>query len=222
VGVAIPAAGSGRRMGDVRKPFLELLGEPVLLHALRPFLAEPRVEHVVVALSETDAASPPPWLAGLDDRIRVVTGGETRGQSVRRALAAIPDQVRVIAVHDAARPLVTEETVRRCIDVAEAGMGAVAGSPAIDTLKTVDEDGFIRRTPDRRTLWHAHTPQVFPAAALRAAYRSGSDTATDDAALVEGGGLRVRMVDDGGLNLKITLPDDVALAEVVLLRRRSA
>ncbi len=222
VGVAVPAAGSGRRMGGVRKPFLELLDEPVLLHALRPFLADSRVERVVVALSESDAASPPPWLVGLDQRVRIVSGGETRGASVRGALAAIPDQVDLIAVHDAARPLVTVDTVRRCIDLAESGTGVVAGSPAIDTLKRVDEDGDIVETPDRRTIWHAHTPQVFPAAALRRAYASRQESATDDAALVENGGLRVRMVDDGGFNLKVTRPDDVVVAEAILRRRRGA
>jgi len=219
VGVAVPAAGSGQRMGGARKPFLELAGEPVLMRALRPFLADPRVVAVVVALAEPDAAAPPAWLTGLDSRIRVVRGGETRAESVRRALAALPEDVDVVAVHDAARPLVTEEVVARCIDVAAAGEGAVAGSPAVDTMKEVDGEGRILATPDRRRIWHAHTPQVFPAGALRRAYLGDLDGATDDASLVERGGLRVRMVDGGPANLKVTRADDLALAEAILRAR---
>lgn len=219
VGVAVPAAGGGRRMGGVRKPFLELAGEPVLLHAIRPFLRDDRVVRVVVALAPADAAEPPEWLLAADDRIEVVTGGDTRGASVAHCLQAIPTDVHVIAVHDAARPLVTEEVVRRCIDLAASGVGAVAGCPAVDTMKVVDGGDFIRSTADRTTLWHAHTPQVFPAGALRRAYASGDMGATDDAALVEGEGVRVRMVDDGADNPKITRPADVIVAEAMLEAR---
>lgn len=219
VGVAVPAAGSGRRMGGVRKPFLELAGEYVLVRALRPFLADARVESVVVALAPEDAVAPPDWLIDLDDRIRVVTGGATRGASVSRCLDAIPDGVHVIAVHDAARPLVGDEVVRRCLDVAASGVGAVAGCPAVDTMKVVDEGAYIRSTPDRSTLWHAHTPQVFPAEALRLAYAAEETGATDDAALVEGQGVRVRMIDDGALNPKITRPGDLAVGEAILRSR---
>jgi 2-C-methyl-D-erythritol 4-phosphate cytidylyltransferase len=141
---------------------------------------------------------------------------------VRCALAALPEDVDVIAVHDAARPLVTAETVTLCIDVAAAGSGAVAGCPAVDTMKSVDAAGAIRGTPDRDGLWHAHTPQVFPAGALRAAYASGRIGATDDAALLDGSGLPLRMVDDGGRNLKVTRPDDVAVAEALLRAREGA
>lgn len=219
VGVAIPAAGSGRRMGGVRKAFLELDGEPILLRALRPFLDDGRVVRIAVALAPADAADPPSWLTGVDPRVAVVAGGATRGASVAHCLGALPDDVRVIAVHDAARPLVGADVIRRCIDVAASGVGAVAGCPAVDTMKVVDEGAFIRSTPDRSTLWHAHTPQVFPAEALRLAYERGDPSATDDASLVERQGLRVRMIDDGGLNPKITRPGDVAVGEAILRAR---
>ncbi len=221
VGVAVPAAGSGRRMGGVRKPFLDLLGEPVLVHALRPFLSDPRVRSVLVALSLEDSRDPPPWLTDLDPRIRVVAGGETRGASVRAAIEAMDDDIDVIAVHDAARPLVSAEVVSACIDVAAGGVGAVAGCPAVDTMKRVDLERAIVETPDRTSLWHAHTPQVFPASMLRQAYERGDVSATDDAALVEAAGARVVMVDDGGLNPKVTRRDDVAVAEALLAVRRA-
>ena len=120
VGVAVPAAGSGRRMGGVRKAFLELAGEPVLVHALRPFLVHPEVVRVAVALPREDALEPPEWLLSLDPRIRVVAGGASRTESVGNAVRSLPDDVTVVAVHDAARPLVSPEVVARCIEVAAA------------------------------------------------------------------------------------------------------
>jgi 2-C-methyl-D-erythritol 4-phosphate cytidylyltransferase len=210
-------------MGGVRKAFLELRGEPVLAHALRPFLADPRVVAVTVALPADDVASPPGWLVGLGPRVRVVAGGATRSESVRAAIAALPPEVDVIAVHDAARPLVGEEVVSRCIDLAQDGFGAVAGCPAVDTLKRVDAQGTVAETPDRSGFWQAQTPQVFPASALRAAYADPRAVGTDDSVLVERSAptLRVRMVDAGPSNLKITCHDDVAIAEAVLRGRTS-
>ena len=221
VGVAVPAAGSGLRMGGVRKAFLELAGEPTLRHALRPFLADNRVVAVAVALTPEDASSPPPWLLDLAPRVRVVAGGSTRSQSVRSAIAALPEDLDAIAVHDAARPLVTPGVVAACIDLALQGFGAVAGCPAVDTLKRIDEGGHVLDTPDRSRFWHAQTPQAFPARVLRAAYADAGAEGTDDSALVEraGSGVRVQMVDAGPSNLKVTRPEDVRLAEAILRGR---
>ena len=216
MGVAVPAAGSGQRLGGVRKAFLELDGTPMLAWALRPFLEDARVVSVVVALTPDDAAEPPGWLRALDRRIAVVAGGATRTESVRVAIAALPADVDVIAVHDAARPLVSAAVVGRCIDVAASGEGAVAGCPAVDTMKEVDARGRIVATPERGRLWHAQTPQVFPAELLRSAYARAVGTATDDAALVERVGGTVRMIDAGTSNLKVTHAGDVALAEALL------
>jgi 2-C-methyl-D-erythritol 4-phosphate cytidylyltransferase len=203
-------------MGGRKKPFLELRGEPVLAHALRPFLSHPAVVAVRVALSPDDAADPPHWLLALDRRVTVVPGGATRAHSVKAALDALGD-VDVVLVHDAARPLVTEAIITRCIDAVSNGDGAVAGWPASDTLKQVDGDRRVVATPDRSKLWHAQTPQAFPAALLRRAYAAwdGAD-ATDDATLVERVGGRVVMVEGSPTNLKVTRPEDVAVAEALL------
>lgn len=217
----IPAAGSGRRMGGARKPFLEMAGEPVLLHALRPFLEEPQVLTVAVALSPDVAGAPPNWLTTLDPKVVLVTGGAHRGASVALGLAALPQDLDVIVVHDAARPLLTGAVVRACVDVAMSGVGAVAGCPAVDSMKTVDGGGFVIGNPDRDTLWHAHTPQAFPADELRRAYAGGDAAATDDATVYRDAGGRVRMVDDGGVNLKVTRPSDLAVAEALLKGRAS-
>lgn len=216
VGVVVPAAGEGRRMGGLRKPFLTLRGEPLLLHSLRTLLDHPRVTAVRVALAPDDAAEPPAWLASLDGRLEVVAGGFTRATSVQAALAALPG-VNLVLVHDGARPLVSRAIVDRCLAVAAQGQGAVAGWPATDTLKEVDDGGLVVATPDRRRLWHAQTPQAFPAALIRSAYQAwdGSET-TDDAALVEGIGGTVIMVEGSPTNLKVTRPEDLAVAESLL------
>jgi 2-C-methyl-D-erythritol 4-phosphate cytidylyltransferase len=208
-------------MGGTRKAFLELAGEPLLRHALRPFLAEPRVVSVVVALPAEEASLPPTWLSELAPRVAVVAGGSTRSQSVRAALAALPEDLDAIAVHDAARPLVTDRVVSACVSLALDGVGAVAGCPATDTLKRVDGGGAVVGTPDRDGVWHAQTPQVFPAHVLRAAYEDPAREGTDDSTLVErvSPGVRVQMVDAGPSNLKVTRPEDIPLAEAILRSR---
>jgi 2-C-methyl-D-erythritol 4-phosphate cytidylyltransferase len=205
-------------MGGTRKAWLELDGRPLLALALEPFLARPDVVAVRVALSPEDAADPPAWLGDLDPRVQVVAGGATRAESVARAVAALPDAVDVILVHDAARPLLTNSVVDRVVAAAAQGVGAVAGRPATDTFKRVGDDGLIESTPPRDGLWHAQTPQGFPAELLRRAVAALDDDpslagrATDDAALVESVGGRVRMVLGAARNLKVTHPTDVPLA----------
>ena len=203
-------------MGGRRKPFLALRGEPLLLHALRPFLVHPAVTAVCVALSADDAADPPAWLRDLDPRLGLVTGGDSRAASARAGLAALPD-VDVVLVHDAARPLVTGAMLDRCIAAAALGQGAVAGWPATDTLKEVDIECRVVGTPDRGRIWHAQTPQAFPADLLRRAYAAwdGSE-ATDDATLVERVGGTVVVVEGSPMNLKVTRPEDVVVAEALM------
>ena len=215
VGVVVPAAGLGIRMGGARKPFLELDGEPLLLHALRPFLEDDRVVTVVVSLAPQDIAEVTDWIRRLDDRIKLVEGGVNRTESVRNAVSVLPTTLDVIAIHDAVRPLVTSAIVGECIDLATTGVCAVAGCPVIDTIKRVNEEFQVLETADRNVLWHAHTPQVFPANLLRKAYESG-EVGTDDAMLLESFGARLQMVDDGGTNIKVTRPVDLIIAQAIL------
>ena len=215
VGVVVPAAGLGIRMGGARKPFLELDGEPLLLHALRPFLKDDRVVTVVVSLAPQDIAEVTDWIRRLDDRIKLVEGGVNRTESVRNAVSVLPTTLDVIAIHDAVRPLVTSAIVGECIDLATTGVCAVAGCPVIDTIKRVNEEFQVLETADRNVLWHAHTPQVFPANLLRKAYESG-EVGTDDAMLLESFGARLQMVDDGGTNIKVTRPADLIIVQAIL------
>jgi 2-C-methyl-D-erythritol 4-phosphate cytidylyltransferase len=223
VGVVLPAAGGGARMGGRAKAFVELLGEPLIVHALRPFLARTDVSSVVVALPPADAVAPPGWLTALDARIAIVAGGDTRAASVRRALDALPGEVDVVVVHDAARPLVTPDLVARTLAAVDARGGALAAIRAIDTLHEVDDARRIIATPDRAALWQAQTPQAFARAILTAACRRAEAEGlapTDEAALVARYGGNVVTVEGGRDNLKITVPSDLVCAEA-LLRARS-
>jgi len=215
VGVVLPAAGSGLRMGGASKAFLELDGKPLLAHALHPFLQDPRVVAIAISLTPREIEEIPGWIIDLDNRITMVGGGKTRTESVRNALSILPMGLDVIAIHDAARPLVTSATIRECIDIAGTGICAVAGCPVIDTVKVVDEELQVLDTPDRDVLWHAHTPQVFPAELILQAYES-EDSGTDDAVMLESFDTCIRMVDDGGTNIKVTRPADMAIAGAIL------
>ena len=203
-------------MGGHKKPFLTLHGEPILRHALRPFLAHSTVTALRVALAPADVLDCPEWLNDLDPRLALVEGGATRADSVRAGLEALPD-VDLVLVHDAARPLVTSDIIDRCIDSVGPETGAVAGWPARDTLKQVDRDRRVLATPDRSLIWHAQTPQAFPVELLRRAYAAwdGSEV-TDDGALVEMAGGTVVMVEGASSNLKVTSPEDLAVAEALL------
>jgi 2-C-methyl-D-erythritol 4-phosphate cytidylyltransferase len=219
----VVAGGSGTRLGgSVRKQYLELGGEPVLLRATRPFVGHPSIGAVVVVLPADDAADPPGWLTALG--VAIVPGGEERGGSVWNGLAAVPDDVGIVLVHDGARPLVTREIIDRVLAASGDG-GAIAAMPVTDTIKQVDGAGRITGTPDRSRLWQAQTPQGFPRAALVRAYRlarAEGVVATDDAAVYERYAGPVRVVAGSAENLKVTRPGDLELAEVLLRRIASA
>jgi len=195
----VPAAGAGERLGaDVPKAFAVLGGRPMVEWSLE--VLREVCDRVVVAVPP-DRVHPPD----------LVAGGATRSESVRNALDAAPEAT-VVVVHDAARPLVTVDLVRRCLDGLEEGCdGVIAAMPVTDTVKEV-EHGVVLRTPDRSRLWAAQTPQVFRAEALRRAVGE----ATDDASLIEAMGGRVRVVEGTRENLKVTTSLDVRIAEMLL------
>jgi 2-C-methyl-D-erythritol 4-phosphate cytidylyltransferase len=218
----IVAGGSGRRVGGpVRKQYLEIAGKPVLLRAILPFLHHPRIHQTVVVVPTDDAAAPPAWLAALG--IQIVNGGAERGDSVWNGLQAVGDDVDLVLVHDGARPFVTADVIDRVLDGSAEG-GAIAAVPVTDTIKTVGDDGAITGTPDRARLWQAQTPQGFPRAALVRAYeraRADGVAATDDAALYERYAGPVRVVMGSYRNLKVTRPEDLAVAEALALAAAS-
>lgn len=162
-------------------------------------------------------AVPPGMLEDEDPGIERVAGGISRSESVHNALAVAPD-ADVVVIHDAARPLVTDELVQACIAAVEAGAdGAIAAAPVTDTIKEADDAGRVVRTLDRDALWSIQTPQAFRAAILREALDSKRIAdATDDASLVEALGGDVRIVEAPARNFKITWPEDLERAESLL------
>jgi 2-C-methyl-D-erythritol 4-phosphate cytidylyltransferase len=228
VGVVVAAAGRGDRLaGPVPKQFLPVAGVPLLLRAVRPFLAHPDVALVIVALPADAAAAPPPWLAELlGERLRAVSGGATRMDSVEAGLLVLPAACGFVLVHDGARPFPETSVIDAVLAEARRGAGAIAAVPVTDTLKEADGPGDspvrVRRTVSRTALWRAQTPQGFPRALLERAYacaRATGASGTDDAALVEQAGGEVVLVPDLVTNLKVTTPDDLRLAEALAALR---
>lgn len=226
VGVVIVAGGSGTRVGSSTaegrpelKQFRWVAGKPMLLHSLQELQFRPDVAMVVCVLPRASVGDPPPWIFQSDlDRLLVSVGGRERGESVYNGLEDLPEEVRIVLVHDAARPFVAAATVDRLISEARAGRGAVAALPVVDTLKEVDDAGRIVRTIPRTRLWRAQTPQAFPRDMLVQAYvtaRREGITATDDAALCERLGHEVVVVRGSERALKITEERDFALAEAL-------
>lgn len=216
------AAGRGSRLGGVPKQFRELAGVPVLLRSLRPFAAHPGVACVAVVLPADALGAPPDWLAPLaGERLRLVAGGAERADSVAAGVAALPSTCEVVLVHDAARPLVSTDTIDAVLAAARTGAGALAAVPLGDTLKAVQPGSppVVERTVSREGLWRAQTPQGFPRALLEralAAARADGVQGTDDAQLVERIGGHVVVVADSPRNIKLTLQADFDVAEALL------
>ena len=210
------AAGAGERLGGERpKAFAALAGRPLLAESLERLEACEEVEGIVVA-APAGWEEPVILLAeelGCSKVSAVVAGGDTRGGSVRLALAEIPGEAELILVHDAARPLVSEEIVTRVLEPLGRGWEAVVPTlPVADTVKRVEGERVVE-TIDRGSLVSVQTPQAFRAGVLRAAYGSGHGEATDCAALVEERGGRVCWVEGDARLHKVTTPDDLALVE---------
>lgn len=224
VGVIIVAAGSGSRTGSQElKQFRWVAGKPMLLHSIQTFQARTDVAMVVCVLPREYVGDPPPWIFQSDaDRLLLSVGGRERSESVANGLEDLPTECEIVVIHDAARPLVTSETIGRVIDEARLGNGAVAALPVIDTLKRVESNGRVIETVDRFGLWRAQTPQAFPRKVIERAHREAREAdriATDDAALCEQIGLPVVVVRGSERAQKITEENDFALVEALSIFR---
>jgi 2-C-methyl-D-erythritol 4-phosphate cytidylyltransferase len=236
--VIVPAAGLGTRMGSPSstkarkrapsKQFKELGGVPILLHTLRKFVASPEVYEIIVALRKDEIAGFRTQLEKqypeiLNKRLQLVEGGEHRQDSVASALQAVAaDADDIVLVHDGVRPFVTPEIIAEVIAAAQKHGAAIAGMPAVDTVKQVDrtaEGALIKATIPRASIVMAQTPQGFHYDILKKAFEDAAAdgfVGTDEASLIERSGHPVAVVMGSPRNLKITTPGDLELAEFYL------
>ncbi len=243
----LPAAGLGTRMAGAQpkspsdpiapgspagappKQFLALDGVPILIHSLRTFAAVSRVTAIYVAVRRTEMERVEAQVAehGFKGRVRVVEGGEKRQESVANALAALSAEADdIVLVHDAVRPLIDTATIERTIDAVARHGAAIVGLPAVDTIKQVERTAhgaLITATIPREVVVLAQTPQGFRYGLLKKAFAEATAdgfVGTDEASVVERAGLPVAVVPGSQVNLKITQPGDLELAEFYLRQRR--
>lgn len=234
--VILPAAGLGTRMATGQgvpqqpKQFLELGGMPVLIHTLRAFAQVAAVTQMYVAVREGEIERVEAQVKeyGLGEKVKVVAGGDSRQESVARALAAVEcGEEDIILVHDAVRPLIEPAVIERTIEAVEQTGAAIVGLPAVDTIKQVERTAagaLITATIPREYIVQAQTPQGFRAALLRRAFAEAEAdgfVGTDEASLVERAGAQVMVVPGSPANLKITQLGDLKLAEFYLRQRAS-
>lgn len=220
-GAIVLAAGQSQRFG-ADKLFAPLHGKPVLQWTVERFLAAPSIHSIVLVLSDANFSDGRALVEALGcaERVVLTRGGARRQDSVAAGLRLL-DNCTWVVVHDGARPFVTPEIVEQGLIAARETGAALAAVPVTDTVKEVDADHTIVRTLNRSRLWAAQTPQVFRADLLRQAHAAASGDVTDDAMLVEQLGHRVVVFPGQTTNLKVTTPDDLALASALLATRAS-
>jgi 2-C-methyl-D-erythritol 4-phosphate cytidylyltransferase len=207
---------------SIPKQYLPLAGKTVIEHSLHRLLQSPYLAGIVVALHPEDTFFRTLPLAS-DARISLVDGGTERSDSVRLALQQVATKAAAddwVLVHDAARPCLTQASLHLLIDTLRHGsVGGILAAPVADTLKRVDSQQYIENTQDRRQLWGAQTPQMFPVQQLVSALQIALDRGlniTDDASAMEAAGFSVQVIAGPSDNLKITRPEDLTLAELIL------
>ena len=221
-GAVIVAAGSASRMGGIDKVMAPLGGEPMILRTVRAFEDCEAVKEIVIVTRKDLMGSIAELCSGFTKIRSVVQGGSSRQESVKLGLLAFSKEVRLAAVHDGARPLVSGELIDKVIRAAHSYGAAAPAIPVKDTIK-VFEGGFIAATPDRSTLRAVQTPQVMDRdlllGALEKAEQEGT-ALTDDCSAVEHIGMRVRLVEGEERNLKVTTPLDLKIAELLLEEKK--
>lgn len=216
VGAIIVAAGLSQRMGGIDKVLAPLGGKPILIRATEPFQRCHLVDQIVVVVS--GGKKEQCWRLLAEEKWSKISdiclGGERRQDSVAAGLGQLNDCDWVV-IHDGARPLVTVELIERGLEAAKETGAAVAAVPVKDTIKVAGDDRIVHQTPPRQNLWAVQTPQVFHISIITEAYHKAKGDVTDDASLVEQLGYKVKLYMGSYDNIKITTPDDLALAEVL-------
>lgn len=222
VQLLVPAAGMGTRLGaNQPKALIDIAGTPLLVRTLCRFAACGLVDNCLIVIPMEARPAFEACLRTFFPKatVRLVAGGAERQESVANGLAALDPSTGIVVIHDAARPFVTEESIRASIDAAKTFGAATVAVPSVDTILVADEGAFLRETPDRKTLWLCQTPQTFQVEVLRRAHDHAAKNGfigTDDASLVRRVGGKVKLVLGSPLNFKVTTPQDLALARCVV------
>lgn len=223
----ILAAGSGERFGSDLGPkqFCPVCSVPALVHTLRAFEASSYIHEIIIVTREADILRCREYADqyGITKVTNVIAGGSDRQESAKRGFDTIAEKSEYVAIHDGARCLITTDMIDNTIRAAYEYGAAIAAERSRDTVKIATDSGFAKDSPDRNTVWLAKTPQVFLADMYRAAiYTAEKDNvrATDDSMLVERLGFKVKMVECGNENIKLTTRNDLAIAESILRRRQ--
>lgn len=223
----ILSSGSGKRMSDdTAKQFMLLDGKPIFIRSIEAFENSSEIHEIILVTRQADIVGCRNLISeyGFKKVTRVVAGGDTRQQSAKLGFDAVNPTCRFVAIHDAARCLVTVEMIDRAMSAAYSNGASACASRAVDTIKRTDPANNITETIDRENVWNVQTPQVFMADMYRAAaYTALKDsfTATDDCQLCERLGFKVRLVDCGKTNIKITYPEDMIIAQAILDSRKT-
>ena len=217
-GAVIVAAGTASRMGGIDKVMAELEGEPMILRTVRTFQTCDAIKEIIIVTRE-DLILPIMGLcAGLDKVKAVVVGGSSRQESVERGLNALSNKVKLVAVQDGARPLISHAVIDRTVRAAHSYGAAAPAIPVKDTIKVVT-GGVVSSTPDRKTLQAVQTPQVFDLDLLRGALKKAKEDGaevTDDCSAVERLGMSIKIVEGDERNIKVTTPMDLKIAKLLL------
>jgi len=227
LGIVIPAAGQGKRMGaGCNKQFLHLLGQPILAHTVRIFQESSFVSEIVIVGAESDLhiIKELVYHHELDKVVAIIQGGAHRQDSVCAGVRALSPTIQRVVVHDGARPLLALQAFHRFLVETEAFSAAIMGIQIKDTVKRVDRSGRVIETPPRAHLRAVQTPQIFDRGILEEAHYEAAAMGyygTDDAALLERMGYPVQVVEGSQENIKVTTPDDLWLAERILAMRES-
>lgn len=218
VSAVIVAAGKGRRMGaGMNKAYLPLGKKTVIETAVMPFLKCSEVDEIVIVTDDVQKCTE---LFSKNAKVKaIVPGGDTRRDSVKNGLYAAKGDIA--AIHDGARALITCEEIERVITAAKIYGAAALGVKCKDTLKRLDSDGFIAETVDRELLYQIQTPQVFMREEILKMHEMAEGDFTDDCAVMESFGGKIKLVEGSYENIKITTPEDIELAEKFLEKRRS-
>jgi 2-C-methyl-D-erythritol 4-phosphate cytidylyltransferase/2-C-methyl-D-erythritol 2,4-cyclodiphosphate synthase len=223
----ITAGGLGRRMGSSKpKQYLTLHGCPIIIHTLNAFLATKLFKQIILVAPEDHLAETRTLLREyqLESRCDLVGGGTTRQESVGKGLEQVDAQITYVVVHDGVRPLIDIQIIKNCLQAAYQSGAAIAAIPVKDTLKLASDSLSITKTVPRTQLWRAQTPQASAVSLLRSAYKKAAEldfSGTDEASLLELINCQVTLIEGSESNIKITLPEDILLAEALLSSQKN-